>query len=246
MNTDTSGSQTPIFVVTLPGDDARRAPLLAQLDQMGLDCELLFGVDGRAGLPPEYEDMVDRERARRKYRRDLSDGELACALSHLNVYREIVRRDLQAAIVLEDDAILTRSFAELMTTNPVGPGDLVLFYHSHARVARLGALELLSGIWARRLLLPACGATAYLIARNAAETLQGGEEPVSDVADWPQCADGLEAWVLEPQIVEHPEQGEGASHLRAGRGSVRSSPCRFFRRDFWRRWFLKRRAQRIS
>lgn len=246
LNTDRSGSQIKTFVVTLPGDDARRAPLLAQLEQMGLDYELFFGVDGRAGLPSEYEDMVDRERAYQKYRRDLSDGELACALSHLNVYREIVRHDLQAAIVLEDDAILTGSFHELVRTNPTGPGDLVLLDHSHARVARHGALDIFDGIQARRLLLSACLATGYLITRSGAETLLRGAVPVSDVADWPESAENLQMWALDPTIVGHPKQDEGASHLRSGRGAVRSDPRRFFRRDFWRRWIRKRTSQRVS
>ena len=41
----------PIFVLSLEGDEARRAPLLDTLAKMGLDAEVLIGVDGRGGLP---------------------------------------------------------------------------------------------------------------------------------------------------------------------------------------------------
>lgn len=241
-----NSDHTQIFVITLPGDEDRRAPLLAQLDRMGLRYELLFGVDGRSGLPAEHEGAVDRARARLKYRRDLSDGEFACALSHLAAYDQIVRRDLPAAIVLEDDAILKPAFGMFLKAGARDIGDLVLLDHTHARVRPRDGVEVIPGIRARRLMLPACLTTGYFITRSGARALLRDALPVSDVADWPQCAERLDMRALDPRIVDHPDHAEGASHLRTGRPGVRSDPRRFFKAGFWRRWFRKRMSQRIS
>jgi glycosyl transferase, family 25 len=236
----------PIFVLTLRGDEARRAPLLKQLESMGLEYELFFGIDGRNGLPPECEDRVDRARARRKYRRALSDGELACAISHIEVCREIARRKLAHAIVLEDDAILDDAFVEFVRGIPPVPGDILLLDHSHARVERGRGIPVLPEVEARRLVVRPSLATAYFLTNAGAWEISRAALPVSDVADWPECVDRMAMWALDPRIVDHPNPVTGPSHLRNDRRPVRSDPLRFFRRAFWRVWIRKRLAVRIS
>lgn len=104
----------PIVVLTLPGDEERRAPLVKELERLGLAYELFTGVDGRRGLDEQWESEIDRAAARRYLGYDMTDGEFACALSHREIYRMVVERGWSGAVVLEDDAILGESFAAFL------------------------------------------------------------------------------------------------------------------------------------
>ena len=94
----------PVFVLSLPDCHDRRARVSAALDGLGLPFEFVDAVDGRRGLPPEYESQIDRPLAQKKGG-ILSDAEFACALSHINIYRRIVSENIDYALVLEDDAV---------------------------------------------------------------------------------------------------------------------------------------------
>ena len=65
----------PIVVLTLPGDEERRAPLVKELERLGLAYELFTGVDGRRGLDEQWESEIDRAAARRYIGYDMTDGE---------------------------------------------------------------------------------------------------------------------------------------------------------------------------
>jgi glycosyl transferase family 25 len=94
----------PIFVISLPGCEARRQPLLDALAGLGRPAEVILGVDGRNGLAAEHEPFIDRPGAERSLGRPMRNAEFACALSHQLVYRLIEERGLAGAVVLEDDA----------------------------------------------------------------------------------------------------------------------------------------------
>ena len=69
-----------IFVLTLEGAEHRRRTLMKQLDDQGLSYELFFGIDGRNGLPEEYEKLIDCQSAQETLGRPMGDAEFACAL----------------------------------------------------------------------------------------------------------------------------------------------------------------------
>jgi len=100
----------PIIILTLKDRVARRTRLLSVLKTQGVPYELWFAVDGRNGLPQKYEHLVDRQQIFKNLHRDLGEAEIACALSHQLIYKEILDRNLKAAIILEDDAIIDETF----------------------------------------------------------------------------------------------------------------------------------------
>lgn len=52
----------------------------------------------------------------------LTLGEIGCAMSHINVYEYIIENNIESAIVLEDDAIVSHYFEEIVqdALNKVG------------------------------------------------------------------------------------------------------------------------------
>ena len=70
-------------------------------------------------------------------RRPLNGGQIGCALSHYNVLRTIVERQLPWAIVLEDDVAVIEDFPDalrpVLEQLAVVPGaDIVYLGHGHA------------------------------------------------------------------------------------------------------------------
>lgn len=242
----------PIFILSLPGEEVRRAPLLQSLANMGISYELINGIDGRKGIPDRWNSEIDRASANHNFGRDLTDGEFACALSHREIYRQIGTRGLPGAVVLEDDAIVGTQFAAFVKQKLYQSAALMMLDHSHARVAG-PSFDLMPGVEMRHLTLPSCLTTAYSISTDAAQTLLKAASPVCCPADWPGDIVSLGAVALSPRIVDHPDQLTGSSHLNAARskmpmnsGSLQRTIQRLTSRAHWQRWLTKRRSTRIS
>jgi glycosyl transferase family 25 len=56
----------------------------------------------------EYDD----EYAHKKFSRSLSLGEIGCALSHINLYKEIIRKNINMCVICEDDIRLVPGINE--------------------------------------------------------------------------------------------------------------------------------------
>ena len=58
------------------------------------------------------EGTYDEDFAIKKFSRQLTTYEIACALTHLNIYRRLVDENIEMAIVSEDDVHLVPNFRE--------------------------------------------------------------------------------------------------------------------------------------
>lgn len=111
------------FVISLGRRPAKRESMLRRVADAGMRrVEVFEAVDGRSltkealrargvTLYPNW--RVDGS-ASRFFSRDLKWGEIGCALSHHAVWAEIVARNLDVALVLEDDMAFAPDFARLL------------------------------------------------------------------------------------------------------------------------------------
>ena len=65
-----------------------------------------------------------------RHRQDLSDGEVGCALSHVEVCRRIVDQELEFGVVVEDDVVLPKDFDSLVErlVRQLRPGEIISLY----------------------------------------------------------------------------------------------------------------------
>jgi glycosyl transferase family 25 len=244
----------PIIVISLRDAADRRKPLLTQLGQFGLEFERFDAIDGRNGLPSQLESQVDRQQTRRNIARDMTDGEYACALSHLSIHGAILERGLPGAIVLEDDAILSPRFPTFYREAGYTGADLVLFDHSFSRFWRFSERRLTADVSAAPFSLCPSLATGYSISRHGCSFMVENSYPVSRPADWPCDITRIGALGTIPRIVGHPPADQSGSSLEAQRiGSfqkrywdIRVRQTGGFETRKWKRWLIKRLSKRLA
>lgn len=207
----------PIFVLTLADAEARRQPLISKLRSLGLDFELFHGIDGRQGLPASFEAMIDRSARITNKRRRMTDGEFACALSHLAIYRLLIERRLDRALILEDDAIVGTAFAALAEGRMRWAGALMLLDHLKGYWDRREECDIHPGYCGLRVRIAPFLATGYGITRDGARYMLDNAYPVRSVADWPCDITRLSCFAVSPRIVDHPEEDISQSHLKKER-----------------------------
>ncbi|WP_039017052.1 glycosyltransferase family 25 protein [Halocynthiibacter namhaensis] len=239
--------QLHIFILTLKDASERRSSLIEALEEMNLSYELWFGVDGRNGLPAEYEAVIDRFDAQKKLRRELADAEFACALSHNEIYKSIVDRGITSAIILEDDACIGAGFKKLTHALMSSPCELLLLDHKKARVAWRDVLQINTDLKAYRVVLPPELTTGYYITQAGAVKMLAATGKISGVADWPCDISTLDCRALMPRTVTSPPADVAISHIHEQRKNLvaSSTSMRFLTPTYWKRWWLKNTYKKL-
>lgn len=96
------------FVINLAASTARREKMKEILDrQKSISYEFIPAVDGRVLSKEQLDSLFDIETAEQKCMRKILPGEIGCTLSHQKCFKEIIDRNMQYALVLEDDIEIT-------------------------------------------------------------------------------------------------------------------------------------------
>lgn len=95
-----------IFVINLISSPERLANSQQQLATHGLSFERIDAVDGATLSHAQLNSHYSANLNKQKYHYPLSAGQIGCYLSHRKAWQTIVERQLDYAIVLEDDFIL--------------------------------------------------------------------------------------------------------------------------------------------
>lgn len=165
-----NAGRLPIFYINIAARADRRAFMEDQFQALGLQAERVAAV-----LPPEVPpELAARGRPILGDRR-LSPAEFACNLSHQMVWREIVGRQLPAALILEDDGVLSSDLPEFIdhlgSKLPSGVDVLKLeTFLGNIRLSRKQVLRV-GRFTARRLGSTHYGCCGYIISDRAAQWL---------------------------------------------------------------------------
>lgn len=100
----------PVFVISLARATDRRADIAGRLNAAGINYELVDAVDGATlDLDALGDRIVNRQ---------LTPGQIACFLSHCNLWRRMVDERIPCALILEDDAVWDDDFWEVAAQLP--------------------------------------------------------------------------------------------------------------------------------
>ncbi len=174
------------YVVNLARSLDRRAHITAELEKTGLDYEIVTAVDGREIdltdshlVDPSFLDKVP-----------FPAGTAGCALSHLNIYKQIIADGFDTALIIEDDVTLPAdlaSLAEAVAAQLAGAEAALLSVDSPepCQLSRAGSVPLPDG---RVLALPIDirqprSTGTYVITREACERMVEALLPLRVQAD---------------------------------------------------------------
>lgn len=224
----------PIYVISLPGTDARRAGMAAQLTALGLEFEFVDAVRGSALSAKDRADVLaPAEKIRANIGgRDMTDGEIGCALSHQSVYDRILASPQERAFVLEDDARLLPGFLQaLQASAEIADLDVLVFgypklsdeevrlawlYDPIMEVGRLSS----GHAYGLRPRQGHMGMVGYLVSRRACEKLKMNFPLLTVADDHPFFVNqaGACVWHLRPFAVM-----EDTDHVSTIRGDFRQN-----------------------
>lgn len=98
----------PIYIVSLARDKIRREQISQKLEELNINFQFVDAIDAK---DTKNQELIDR-RKNSGSGAIMSNGEIACTLSHQLVYKKII--DAQSAwnIILEDDVIIDDKFKQ--------------------------------------------------------------------------------------------------------------------------------------
>lgn len=213
------------FLINLPRSTDRREAMEARLAALGLDHEIVPGVDGRA----EWDRLaatLDRPAFERNVGRDVLPGEIGCYHAHLAVWRRFLDTGAETMLAMEDDVVFHPEFmAALQEALRVRPHwD---FLQLNCIRAKQPVCQGRAGQWRVNAYLgPATGLGAYLMTRETVARLLPAMLPVTRPIDHEldriQVHD-LRHFGLEP-FPSHVDDGNRSTITGEGFAAVRKWP----------------------
>ncbi len=197
----------PVFVINLEHSADRRAAMITRLDPLHINYTFFKAVNGHE-LDIDTLPAYAKTRRRLLFGRDLSKGEIGCLLSHKAIYQHMVDKNIDKAIVLEDDVSIEPDFPQVIREIIKSPvkWDVIRFL-AYEKVQKIGrdifALPSKPHVLAR---IPTTsgGAYCYMINQKAARELlrhmQKNALPVDALHSY-VWKTGLETFILRPSPV---------------------------------------------
>lgn len=122
-----------IFVISLERNKERQNIISNRMNQLGLDFEFFFGVDGST-LSEEELSLVDQEFCKNNFGHSMNKSEIGCAMSHIRIYEKIVSENISHALILEDDAYLLSCVPEILASVMKKPSfEMLYLFHGKAK-----------------------------------------------------------------------------------------------------------------
>lgn len=179
----------PVFVISLKNSSERRKRLEAHFKKMGVAFEWFDAIYGSDLSEGDTASCCNME-AVKNSPNWLTRSAIGCALSHYNIYKEIVRRQLPYAIIFEDDVVLKKGFEKHMESllPKLKKNEVIsLFYQSWEplRLVKSTGIEFDKGhkLYEVADMMQPISAAAYLITLDACKTLSESIMPIKYTAD---------------------------------------------------------------
>ncbi len=171
------------YAISLKRALQRREYIQNHLKELKLNFEIIDAVDGQQLTQEDLEANCDMEEVNAK-RNWLSNGALACGMSHYKVFEKIVENKEPYALIVEDDAALPQNINEILekVTPHLRKSEVLMLYYVSFDTCLLSRQDAISLGNEHSLCFPLnphqpiCTA-AYIITYEAAKSLLGFLKP---------------------------------------------------------------------
>lgn len=96
-------NQIPIFILTYRG--SKREPLIKKkLNNLKLKYNLIYGLNAKIKKNQDIlNSLFDLNRSKKIFKKKLDLYDMACSYGHMKIYKQIKKKNLKYAIIMEDD-----------------------------------------------------------------------------------------------------------------------------------------------
>lgn len=169
-------------------DSPRNPDLMNMCWASGLSPQVFKGVDLYGGTF-NLKEIYDGQIAKLLLGRDMTFGEIGCAMSHLQIYREFSQMEEDWCLILEDDVVIKELLPEVVSQLALLPSgnNVVNLRHEDIGPVIFNPFSRKKGPF-KRLLIPTWGTSSYFLSHRAAcvfDSLYPETQKVECVADWP-------------------------------------------------------------
>ncbi len=192
-----------IFVINLDSSVDRLKSMQAQCDRLGLKFERISAVRGCDLSAGEKSQVYSLEHNLKKYDKVLNDGEIGCYLSHIKCWEKLIAEELDYALVLEDDGILTEELPLFIKklAKSFQHWDYILLSHGSKVKPVIDSLDMGDGLWLQKALKLNSTTTGQFISLQGAQKLVTSALPISrpvdmDIQHWFEKS--LRCFVVNP------------------------------------------------
>lgn len=215
----------PVWVVNLKKDENRRNFMVSQLERLGISYELIEAVEGTK-VSDENVIKYSPELSQKTIHRNLTPGEVGCALSHIDLWKRMVKEDIAEALILEDDALIAEAMLGVLANRDKLPKNWEhINFTTWARVIPFG--DFIYDIYrAAKYRERPFSAVAYLLTRTGAEKLLSKVIPLCRPIDDYFSVVDLNSFTVEPQVASWMNFGSSIGVREKG---VKPKP------KFWKR-----------
>jgi|GEM_PF-5503485 len=169
------GDDSRIYFLNLNRHEARFKYMRTQLDGQGLSWERFIATDALEASEEELNEYTDAEGPIPR----MGKGARACTVGHFKIWKHFLETGASAAFILEDDALLSKHFAEFVgeALRHTAEVDILNFNRQnskgvHKKLVVSTANPIKNKLFeARQLLAPHYGTAGYMITREAAQRL---------------------------------------------------------------------------
>ncbi|RWB20722.1 MAG: glycosyltransferase family 25 protein [Mesorhizobium sp.] len=233
-----------VFVLTVePPGGARRTHAANELGRVGISFDFVQGIDQNSA---DIDRAYSRLRNWALHKRSLTRGEISVYLGHRKIWQEALSRGLDFALIFEDDFKICNDEQFIQAINDAishrGTWSIVKFFDfNHKKVVesvKIGATQLVGYKY------PASGAVAYLINRQAAQSLLHRRHlfrPIDEDFSHP-WEFSMRVWSTSPNLVDEVSFQLGGSILERERCDLRRK--RVVIRSIWGNFLQARKLVR--
>jgi glycosyl transferase family 25 len=121
--------QYKIFVINLKNEFYRREHIINELTKLNLKFDFFFAKKGNQLSKKEIA-LYSKKEAFKNENRDLSADEISCALSHIKIYKKIIKSKYKLSLILEDDVMIDKDLLNIFNNLNKFPKnwELINFY----------------------------------------------------------------------------------------------------------------------
>ena len=101
-----------IFIINLKNEIHRRKHIINELFKLNFKFEIFFAKKGNELSQKEIA-LYSKKEAFKNENRDLSADEISCALSHIKIYKKIIKNKYKISLIIEDDVIINKDLLNI-------------------------------------------------------------------------------------------------------------------------------------